>query len=151
MGKRGVRRYIRSFFDIPRWMGVNYLKHTAVSMRDLARTMFTIRKPEHEESFEQACKRLGLSEADVSERCQTFLRKAQVYLICCLLVLCYFIYLMLHGHYQASFLTASLTLMLFAFFFREHFWYTQIKHRRLGFTFAEWVKSLWTSTASNAS
>ena len=74
-----------------------------------------------------------MSEADIQARQDGYLRAAQVYAILLVLDLCYAIYLDVEGHYRAMIIAFALVLMLASFFFfKEHFWYTQIKKAKVG-------------------
>lgn len=143
MGSRGFRRYARSFLDIPRWMGAEHLKRNARSIRSMLRGFSTVKKPELEETFEQAITRMGLNEQRLEERKAEFFRLAMIYLAAALGAFAYLLYLIFHGHYRALMLSLTLVIVLFSFFFREHFWYTQMKYRRLGMTFGQWLRSLF--------
>ena len=105
--------------------------------------LFVVRKPERKETFSQAVERYKLDEKILKERQKQFFFTAMVYLACCLSVLLYAIFLCINAHYKAMTIAFAFTFMLFSLFFREHFWYTQIKHKRLGFTFGEWFSSLF--------
>jgi len=58
--------------------------------------------------------------------------------------LTYTIYLFSHDHVLAAFACLPLVMVMFAFFFKYHFWFTQIKHQRLGLSVKEWFVALLT-------
>ena len=142
MSRQTVRGNFKRFFDVSAWLGTAEIKRNTKSLRALFQYLFVVKKPERKETFAEAVERYQLDDASLETRKKQFFMMAMVYLACCIVVLCYALYLYLHSHYRALFIAVAFGFMLFSLFFREHFWYTQIKHRRLGFTFSEWARSL---------
>ncbi len=139
MATNKSKGFIRSRFNFTRWMGVADLKHNARSLKAMVNTMMTVAEPEFEETFEEAMARLNLSPEDVAARKKQFFMLALVYSILALCVLLYAIHLLWMRHFLSAFMCLPVLSVLLAFCFREHFWYTQLKHKRLGFTFKEWL------------
>ena len=131
--------FFKSKFNFGRWMGVADLKHNAKSLKTLVQRMTSIQEPEHEETYHEALERLGLSDADVKKRQQQFFVMACVYGILALCVVAYGCHLLWHDHLLSALMCLPILSVLLSFAFREHFWFTQLKHKRLGFTFREWL------------
>ncbi len=72
------------------------------------------------------------------QRQKAFGRLAAFYLfvVCCLGM--YAIYLWYQHAFLAILMTAILMLVATSFAFKEHFWYMQMRQRRLGLTLKEW-------------
>jgi intracellular multiplication protein IcmV len=105
--------------------------------------LFTVAKPERRETFEEAVVRYNLSENDIQARQKAFFQVAMLYLAGFVLDILYVIYLYATQRHMPAVMALAFSGVLFSMFFRQHFWYTQMKHRRLGFTFQQWVFSLF--------
>jgi len=89
-------------------------------------------------NFEMAVKQMNLSEADLKSREVSLKRLSLLMGFLALLVFLYSFYHLFYGSLQAAFLCYSVTLIAVALSFRYHFWYFQIRERKLGCTFKEW-------------
>jgi intracellular multiplication protein IcmV len=143
MAQGKSRPFIKNFMDLPRWAGVSSLKAGGQSIKSLAKSLFIVKRPEIEETFEAAVKRLGLTEESIAHRQRWYAITATIYLVAAILMLVYCAHLFWLGHHLSLITSVALTAVLLSFFFRDHFWYTQMKNRRLGFTFKEWVQSVF--------
>lgn len=143
---KGLRFWTRSIFNVPRWIGWNDLRNNAATISGMYKTLFRSRPvSSYRETFEEAIERLGMSEADIERVCQQYYQRSLIFLSVMFLGIFYHVYLLYHRYWSAGIVMMSIDFMLFSFWFREHFWYTQIKRRRLGFTFTEWAKSCFHS------
>lgn len=129
----------KTFFNPVGWLGVDGLKTASKTIWDLVRNLFSPAKPEYTETFEEAMKRMNLSEADVHQTARTYF----IYAICFGIIgLCSFIaafyFLFVEGSLARWMLTIACTGLLWVQAFRYHFWMFQMKHRKLGCTFQEW-------------
>lgn len=138
-----VRKLLLSFVNFPQWMGARSLKASAQDIKTMAKQLFVPKQATRFETFDEAVARMNLSEDDLVERRRQFAQMAVLYLLLTLGLFGYTLYLIFYGTMSAVLMTAVLTLVGFSFFFKEHFWYTQLKYRRLGFTFKEWLTALF--------
>lgn len=140
---RAIGRIIKPFVNFPRWMNLNQLSNTAKTIVGTIKDLKTERQaPIRKETFEEARKRLNLSEEDLQERMKFCFRLSIIYLLVGLLFFAYTIYLIMH--LSIGFILALLiTALMFAFSFQQHFWYFQIKTRQLGATVKEWRNFLF--------
>lgn len=137
-----TRKFIKPFVDFPRWLNISELKRNNKTLYGFAKD---IAKPElppvHQETFEQAMVRLQLTEKDVLVRRAFFLRMTMVYVLIIAALVAYVIYL---WTVDASILSISmlfsLLLVAAALAFKQHFWFIQMKSRRLGLSFGDWVQ-----------
>ena len=143
MEKRTVRRSFQRFFDVSSWLGTAEIKKNTSNLKSLAVTLFTVEKPQRRETFDEAVARYQLSEEDIKKRQQAFFQLAMLYLAGFTLDIFYVIYLFSTQRYMPAAMGLAFSGVLFSMFFRQHFWYTQMKNRRLGFTFQQWVLSLF--------
>ena len=137
-----MRHRLKRFVDVSAWLGTAEIKRNTGNLKQLAKMLFTVKKPEVNETFEEAVKRYNLTEADLEQKQKHYLITSSLCFALFLGILSYTVYLFSVGHYMSFVMSAMVSLLASAFFFKEHFWYTQIKHRRLGFTFFEWFKSI---------
>ena len=143
MAQGKSRTFIKTFLNVPRWLGVSQLAAAGSSIKSLAVSLVTVKQPKFQETFEEAVTRMGLSEEELAKKQKICLITAIIYLVSSISMFGYMFYLFYCGFMLATVSAAALTVLLAAFFFKEHFWYTQIKNKRLGFTAMEWFKSLF--------
>lgn len=130
----------KTFFDPRAWLGYDSVKEETQSVWSIFKTIFRAKpiSAEHEESFEEAMKRLSLNEEDIHRIGQSYLSYALSFLVLGIAVGGFSIFLLLSGHFLDFFLGSAVTALLIANAFKNHFYYFQIKHRKLGCTFEEW-------------
>lgn len=139
---RGVKKVAKPFIDFPTWMGLSQLKENAGALYKSIKTSFVIDKGRYNETFEQAVKRLHLSEQDIQNRSQQFKILALVYLVLGLGIICYGLVLLYLHYYSGGFAAIAIACTSLALSFRNHFWFYQVKQRKLGCSVMEWFKSL---------
>lgn len=98
-------------------------------------------EPGKPETFEQAIKRMGLTEADLEKRKKMFTTQVILYIVMSFLVLIYAIHLASTHEVTGMFMAILVSVLGLAYAFRSHFWLFQLKQRRLGCTFKEWLSS----------
>jgi len=90
--------------------------------------------------FDNAVKQMNLSDKDLKSREVALKRLSMLMAFLALLVFLYSFYHLFYGSIQAAMLCYSVTLIAVALSFRYHFWYFQIKERKLGCKFSEWFR-----------
>jgi len=138
---RGIKKGLKMIVDVPRWLNAKQLSQDAVNIIGSAKRLLWITDAQRKESFAQAVARLNLTEEDIVERKKAFLRNALLFCLMAFVIFCYGIYLFWIGSLGAGFLSLIFTLVSLAFAFRYHFWFFQLKHRKLGCTLKEWYNS----------
>jgi intracellular multiplication protein IcmV len=129
----------KTFLNPSGWLGVNELKNNTAAMWSIIKGIVTPEKTDRVETFEEAMQRLHLTEQDVENNKNTYYLYALGFLVLGIAAfLSSFYYLFYHQTISGCLLGLAVTAFLFAQAFRYHFWYFQIKHRKLGCTFAEW-------------
>lgn len=129
-----------TYFGIPRLMGLSFLVSFNKNLAKNARGIFKPQQAKRQETFEEAASRLKLTEVDIQRRMREFLHLAIGFAALALLVLAYTVYLFWCGDIAAGMLGSLVTLITLTQVFRYHFWYFQMKKRKLGCTFKEWLK-----------
>lgn len=143
MAKQGrIKRAVKPFVNVTYW--VNYDEHKSTWSKLLASVtslLFPTLEPKRKETFEQAVQRMNISERGLATRQKQCLSFAVLFFIAGVILLVYTASLLLNKEFAASFLGIGVTSLVFTYAFRYHFWYFQIKNRRLGCSLAEWWSS----------
>lgn len=134
----GVKKTVKSLFNFSAWMGADELRRSGSNIKQLAKSIFSVRNAQYEETFEQAVQRFNLSEADLKEREKAFGWMALFYGVLMGVLLAYMAYLWVWGTWSSVLMTLILSAVMASLAFRQHFWYFQVRERRLGCTFKEW-------------
>jgi len=137
--KSGFKWTFRSFVNVHEWIGLSNL---AVMTRGLASGISKIFRPEkaqRSESFDEAIKRLNLTPKQIQEKQKTFLQIAITMGCFAIICLIYTLYLLWNGHIGAGCFAFIVALIVLSYGFRFHFWYFQLKNKKLGCTFKEWL------------
>lgn len=140
---RGVGKLVKPFVNFPSWMGLRQLSASGKGIANTAKSIYQPGDPNRvirKETFEQAVERLHLSEQDLQQRMKTFWNMTLVYLFVALGLFGYGASLCVDGYFAAGFLSFILTVLALSLALRQHFWYFQIKRRKLGCTMKEWFK-----------
>jgi intracellular multiplication protein IcmV len=138
---RGIGRVVKPLVNFPVWMGLSRLRENNQKLGRLAKSVLTPTKVDvHRETFEAAVERLGLDEPMIQARQFYFKRLAIVYLLIAIALLGYAFYLLIIVGALIGFLMVLIAIWIaLALAFKQHFWYTQMKARRLGLSFREWL------------
>ncbi|MCD6039353.1 MAG: hypothetical protein K0S27_753 [Gammaproteobacteria bacterium] len=129
----------KTFFNPSAWLGLKELGAYTRIIGDNLKTTFTQPKPQYTETFEQALKRLNVTETDLQHNARNYKLYALIFLILSVIALIGgFYYLFKYGTFAGWILATMVALLLAVQAFRFDFWYFQIKHRKLGCTFDEW-------------
>lgn len=130
----------RKTFINPRgWLGYDALKAHSQTLWKLIKVLFSRATPEYTETFDEAMHRLGLNESDIENTKNSYLSFAIFFLILAVATLFLGLYLIIKYVSIAGLVLALASTALFlSQAFKYHFWYFQIKHRKLGCTYEEW-------------
>lgn len=126
---------------VKRSLGVEHLKQQTAEVKALVTQIIPRKDSTITETFEQALTRLNLTEADIIQRSQEFNRLYKVFSILFFALCLYLVYVLFKKAWIASLGTSGVMLIVLAQLFRYHFWLFQIKERRLGCSFKEWMRS----------
>lgn len=147
-----VLKVITSIFSIRRWFDWDRMKSfTAFIITGLRRLfLLTQESPDigkkkesdvaHNKSFLKAQKKLNLTDEDLLQREKALFRLSVLMSFLTICFLSYTFYHLFQTSFQATLLSFVVTLISAALAFRYHFWYYQIKNRKLGCSFHEWFK-----------
>lgn len=135
-----IGRILVSLFNIRAWFDWDRMKGFTRYLMNGIKRFFVAQKPTETETFEEAKKRLKLTEKALLSRQKGLLRVSLLMVFFAFLLFCYALYhfyyvQILGGALSLVVMTIALTLA-----FRYHFWYFQIKERKLGCTVNEWFE-----------
>ncbi len=139
---RVLGKAVKPFVNFPNWLGWQNIADQGKQIKQLATDLTTSRKTASPrvETFETAIRRLNMNPTDVAKRQQNFLRLTFFYCLLAVGLLFYAIYLaVFQGYVMATLVALVISALALAFAYREHFWYMQMKKRKLGCTFKDWV------------
>ena len=137
--KKGLRSYMARTFNVYQWAGAKALVASGNSIRNLFTEMTVVKKEVRKETFAQAVVRLGLTAKDVQDREKQYRLTSSVFGLFFLFGVVYSVLLYLREDYLTSLMAVAYTMLMFAFFFRESFWYMQVKKRELGKSLKDWL------------
>jgi intracellular multiplication protein IcmV len=136
----GFRSTVKSLFDVKSWMGWRSLAQNGAWIRGMYSDLL---RPVHtetvKETFEDACQRYGYTPEFLKHQQLEFQKATHVYLALLGAGCLYMFWLIYKQKILASFVMLPLNFMLFSFYFRESFWLMQIRQKRLGMTFKDWL------------
>ncbi len=125
--------------NFPRWMGWDRIRDSAKQIGGMAKSITTVRQAKHQETFEEAIKRLNLSEEEITKQISRHIWMFSLYATLALAMFVYAFYLLFTQYYQGFILGIFVGILTSSLAFREHFYYFQMKTRQLGCTFQDWV------------
>lgn len=139
-GFKRLRTYAGKTFSVSEWMAKDALVAGARNIKSLYHAMKASQSGRKVETFQEAVERLGLREKDIATRLAYYKKTSLLYGV--ILVASVLYAAMMYSASQwLTFLTCvAYSLLVFSFFFREHFWYMQIKKRRFGMRFSDWLR-----------
>lgn len=138
--KSKVRSYFSSKFKMSEWVDWGRIKRGGHSIEDAAKDLFILKSAQSVETFEEAQRRLKLTDANIAARARALLIWSMLALALSIFLFFYALYHFAYGTFQAGFLVLALTGLAISLSFRYHFWHVQIKMRKLGCSFQDWFQ-----------
>ncbi len=139
---RTIKNIVKPHVDAPTWVDLNFLSKSITSLVELGNGLIIPQKATYQETFDEAVTRLNLTEEDIQKRLKQFERLQVFFLLLILFALSYCIYLLIEGTFTGALLCLSVVVITFSQVFRYNFWAFQLKQRKLGCTFKEWINHL---------
>jgi len=138
--KSNTKTLFQNTFNFRAWSDWDRVKSGGDFISDTVKQVVEPNTAKVVESFNDAQKRMKLTDEDIASRGRALLRLS--FFMACLAVLlfCYAIYHFIFGTIHAGIFALALTCLSAVYAFRYHFWYFQIKTRTLGYTLQEWFK-----------
>ena len=126
-------------FPISSWLDVNRLKGFMRYIVGLFNRLFILKPQAAEESFDEAKKRLKMTDKALLARQTALFRVSLLMLFFAGLLFCYMVYQMLYGSVLGVGLSLIVMTIALSLFFRYHFWYFQLKTKQLGCSWKIWL------------
>lgn len=143
MAKKGIiKGFFGSILNVRKLSSYDEVKSVATSITRSVKDLYNTDRSDvvRVESFSSAMQRLQLTEGDIKKRTNYFLYYFLVYFLMAIALLTYAVYLMIiGGAILAVMASLVLTVLMLVYSFREHFWYMQMKKRKIGCTVKEWI------------
>lgn len=133
-------RVLSRIFAIKEWFDWARLKSFNIAFKTTLLNLLVLKKNTHSESFNTAVKKLDLTDEDLLLKQKSLLNLSRLMLFVALVILLYTGYQLFYGSYSAAIVSFIIMLLAVTFAFRYHFWYFQIKQKKLGCTFHEWFR-----------
>ncbi len=134
-----IAALLASVFRFRFWLDVERVRGFTQYLVALAKRMFVPQPPKKGESFADAIARLNLTNEDLAKREQALLRVSYLMLFFAVMLFGYSIYQMVDGSILGVILSLIVTCIALALTFRYHFWYFQIKTKKLGCSWRVWL------------
>ncbi len=134
----GTKRAVKSLFNLSAWTDSSRLKTQSRNLGAMLKTLFVPQKARYHENFDEALQRQHLTENDIRARMDEFKRIAHILFFVTALIFGYGIYLLIDLSLKGAMVAIAVSGVAFAQAFKFHFWYFQMKKRKLGCTFKEW-------------
>lgn len=144
MGFRSfVKKTAKTNTNVKGWSGWHAIKANANVVKNMAADFKYDAKPaiDTQMTFEAAIKKYGLSEKDIAHQMKSNLLIAYFAGALSLIGLIWALYLLINAMFFSSLMGFSLSVLMFAYAFRSHFFYYQLKQKRLNCTVKEWASS----------
>ncbi|KTD79285.1 type IVB secretion system protein IcmV [Legionella waltersii] len=140
--KKGSRivRILASIFNVRRWFDWDRMKFFTSYLVNGIKKFFVPQPQEQTESFEEAVGKLKLNEMDLLVKQKALYRLSVLMLVIAVIVFAYMGYQFIYGSFKATLVSFVIVLIALVLAFRYHFWYFQIKHRKLGCSIQEWYR-----------
>lgn len=135
-----IGRVLSMIFNVRSWSDWDRMRAFTRYLVNGFKKFFIPQPAEKGESFELAKKRLKLTDAELKARQIGLFRLSIAMVAIAFLLLIYTIYLLVSGGYRGGLVSFVVMLIALVLAFRYHFWYFQIKERKLGCTIQEWLK-----------
>ncbi len=136
-----VKGAVKPFVDVPTWTGYKQFVEMSKGIFGPMKDMFVPQQATIDETYEQALKRLGLTDTDIAQRHKEFTRLMVIYIGIAVLLFAYTFYLIWMRSIHGAIAGFAISLVAVVQAFRYNFWLFQLRERKLGCTFKEWLNS----------
>jgi intracellular multiplication protein IcmV len=141
---RGTKKVIGHMIDlrVDQWVDFASLKRSTGYIKDYCQTLFSIKKSNHAEDYDEAVDRMGLSSEDIAKQAHDFLKLTLFFLVLATLLIIYGFIVFRLNNWMGTFICSALALYALTLAFRFHFWRFQLLQQKLGCSVFEWSRSL---------
>ena len=133
-----VTSLFKRIFKVKYWSDSERVKSFFHYVVEMFKRLFVIRPKPAKESFEQAKARLKLTDGALLKKERALFRLSVFMAVIGVLMVLYSLYQGVYGTFQGILLSLVVSLLAWVFAFRYHFWYFQIRQKKLGCSFMVW-------------
>jgi intracellular multiplication protein IcmV len=130
---------LANVFKFRFWLDTERTQGFLVYIVDMFKKLFYLQPQQSEESFLDVKERLKLDDAALLKQQKKLLSLSLFMLFLAVLILGYIFYQALYGSFVGAVLSVVVMFIALALAFRYHFWYFQLKRKKLGCSFKEWL------------
>jgi intracellular multiplication protein IcmV len=131
---------LSGIFRIRAWADWDRVKEYSLYLGNGIKDFVVPNHKASEESFEDALARLEIGEQELLIKQKALYRLSLVMVGAAVFILFYTGYLLFYGTWRAVMVSSMVMVIALILAFRYHFWYFQMKSRKLGCTFQEWYR-----------
>ncbi len=135
-----LKKILTTAFNVRKWSDFDRMKEFTLYLENGVRNLFIPRRQTAEQTFEEALRQYHVDDESLLRKRNGLYRLSVLMCLFSLGFLVYSIYLAVYGSWHATLLSVVVMLLALVLAFRYHFWFFQIKKRKLGCTFQEWFK-----------
>lgn len=136
-----IGRIFKRIFNVRAWADWDRVKAFTVYLLNGIKKYFVPQGDQGKgESFAAAKARLNLTDEELLSKQQGLFRLSVLMVTVAVLLLGYSVYHVFCGSFRAVVVSCVVMVISLVLAFRYHFWYFQIKERKLGCSIAEWFK-----------
>lgn len=136
--KSRTARLFNNIFRFRAWSDFDRSLSTGSYFANSFKRLFTVQEKGSAESFNEAMSRYNLTEQQLDARKNGFYRMALLMVIIAIGLFSYMFYNLFYGALLAALVSSFVGMLAMALAFRYHFWYYQLKSRKLGCSLKEW-------------
>ncbi|OGT45791.1 MAG: hypothetical protein A3E82_07130 [Gammaproteobacteria bacterium RIFCSPHIGHO2_12_FULL_38_11] len=145
-----LKNTVKDNANVKGWSSWGAVKDNAKTIGGILKDVKTeAEKPIVKTTFAEAIKKYGLSESDLNARMKSYFRVAVFCAVLGLVAFCWTLFLLFKLMFLSSLMALGLSTLMLAYAFREHFYYFQIKQKKLDCTVHEWVSSFFPNKTGN--
>lgn len=133
-------RFISGVLNVRAWFDWDRLRSCTLYLVNGVKKLFVPQEITQTESFKEATAKLDITDENLLIKQKALFRLSMIMTGAACLILGYAGYQLVYGSLKAFLVSLVVTLIALTLAFRYHFWYYQIKHRKLGCTFNEWFR-----------
>ncbi|KTC92516.1 type IVB secretion system protein IcmV [Fluoribacter dumoffii] len=135
-----IVKLFATIINVRRWFDWERMKAFTLYLGNGFKRLFIPQKATQNESFNEAVKLLNLTDENIISKQKALFRLSIIMLLAAIVILGYAGYQLFYGSIRAFLVSLIVTMIALVLAFRYHFWYFQMKNRKLGCTFNEWYR-----------
>lgn len=137
-----LKQLFDKYFNYKAWVDLERTKEISNYFLNIIKKFFIPQKSNQVavRKLDDVMQEMGLTEEDVAKKSITFKRMYRLMLVAALFFYVYSLYQLIYGGFLSVMVACVIAFVCLTLAFRYHFWYFQIKKRKLGCTIREWFR-----------